>query len=131
MDELDNGIFLFKSSKSRVSTDSLFTEPAETKTEPLIPLVSSYKWMKQFLLKYTNPSLLPSTNTLTPVTSEQLLVESCQKFAEEKDLVVDISVPNIRKLTRANRRHKIKTRRQRTSKTKIKNMSKNKNKIRA
>lgn len=115
--DLDSGIFLFKSSKTRTSTDSIFqSEPPKEQNEQNEQFSKEFingNWMKRFLLKFSNPSLLSSTKTLiSPVTTEQLQRESQISYKNSKEEEV-LDASKVKKITRGNRRHKIKTRKQR------------------
>lgn len=117
-DSTDFGIFLFKNSKSKASNESIF------QAEAVKPIFSDFspdfgmKWMKKFLRKMINPSLL--FKPITPVPSTQLQTESSQLPAADGELIEIKSTGRVKKVTRGNRRHKIKTRRQRAKKLMMK-----------
>ena len=122
--EEDGGIFLFKTSKTKVSTESIFAEVPGIEIEegnfvPKFPLNDS-KWMKNFLRRFQRPSLLHTP--LIAFTGEEIVLQSMNlpPFVDAQGEVVELKNVKMRKITRGNRRHKIKTRRQRNLKKKKK-----------
>lgn len=115
----DSGIFLFKSSKNRVSTESIFIEEKQPQEKKISEISSSEfvngKWMKKFLLKFSNPSLLKKS--IIPISIEQLTLESKLSLPCTDGIEVVQKLIKVKKITRGNRRHKIKTRKQRRLKT--------------
>lgn len=118
----DTGIFLFKTSKAKVSTESIFSNESETTK---LSLISSRdflngKWMKRFLKRFLTPSLLHTP--VTAISSDQILTESTNlppfKSDAKEEVVLELPLKGkkMRRVTRGNRRHKIKTRRQRNLK---------------
>ena len=119
----DTGIFLFKNSKTRISTETIFVEEKRPSQEDSINFSKDFvngKWMKKFLKKFLRPSLLHKP--ITAITSEQIILESGKlppfKDVKEEDVLVLTGNGKVRKMTRGNRRHKFKTRRQRNLKLK-------------
>ena len=130
-DSTDFGIFLFKNSKTKASNETIFQEEEfepknhfekmETST-----LLNAKKWMKKFLKKIISPSLLHKP--ITPVSPSQLQTESQIKYQngnEEEGILIELK-GKVKRITRGNRRHKIKSRRQRNQKNKNKNKKKSK-----
>lgn len=123
--EEDSGIFLFKNSKAKVSTDSIFVEGTSLGANPNNTISKDAKefyngkWMKSFLKRFLTPSMLHKP--IIAVSCEQVLHES-EKFPPSKndEIVEESSLSKVRKVTRGNRRHKIKTRRQRNLKKNLK-----------
>ena len=120
-EELD-GIFLFKNSKTKASNETIFQEILTPTTVTSVlsedAVEAGVKWMKSFLKKFLTPSLLHKP--VTPVHSDQIIAESTTlpPFTHENDSLMCLPVKcKVRKITRGNRRHKIKTRKQRNRKT--------------
>lgn len=114
-DQNDSGIFLFKTSKSKVSTESIFQKPESLFPENIMKTADfGKKWMQKFLKRITSPASLHKP--IIPVSSIQLQMESLMKYQSEVDQVIEIKLRKGKKMTRGNRRHKIKTRRQRRNK---------------
>ena len=115
MDEeaTDFGIFLFKNSKSKVSNDSIFHEPIEPEVRKDFGVDFGMKWMKKFLKRMVCPSLLHKP--ITAVPASQLQTESHAKFKsnDEGEIIALEGKGRGGRITRGNRRHKIKSRRQR------------------
>lgn len=115
METTEEGIFLFKNSKAKVSTDSIFVE--ELKNETRVSKDSKEflngKWMKSFLKRFLTPSLLHKP--IAALTCEHVLdeAEKLPQFKNGQEEEEVLKVGKVRKVTRGNRRHKIKTRRQR------------------
>ena len=119
--EEDPGIFLFKNSKIKISTETIFVE--EVKKEETTKVSKDFingKWMKRFLNRFLRPSLLHTP--IPALTSEEIVSESKKlpPFKDAQSEVVEWKNQNARKVTRGNRRHKIKTRRQRRQKCSLK-----------
>ena len=123
MESEDSGIFLFKNSKAKVVTETIF-EDETTKPQPSNSVLKDFvtgKWMKTFLKKFLTPSLLHKP--ITAVSPEEIYTESKAlppfKSAKEEEPVLELPLKGkVRKVTRGNRRHKIKTRRLRNLKKK-------------
>jgi hypothetical protein len=120
--EEDSGIFLFKNSKTKISTETIFVEEFKEEKETLSKYFdNSGKWMKRFLKRFLRPYLLHTP--ISAVTSEDIILESKKlpPFADTQgEEVLGLLKGKVRKVTRGNRRHKIKTRRQRNIKKNLK-----------
>lgn len=120
--EEDSGIFLFKNSKTKISTETIFVEEFKEEKETLSKYFdNSGKWMKRFLKRFLRPSLLHTP--ISAVTSEDIILESKKlpPFTDTQgEEVLGLLKGKVRKVTRGNRRHKIKTRRQRNIKKNLK-----------
>ena len=121
--EEDTGIFLFKNSKTKISTETIFIEEKRASQDDSVNFSKDFvngKWMKKFLKKFLRPSLLHKP--ITAITSEQIILESGKlppfKDVKEEEVLVLTGKGKVKKITRGNRRHKIKTRRQRNLKKK-------------
>jgi len=125
--EEEEGIFLFKNSKCKVTEATIFHEQKQTEKEESETLKNeisntsafhSYqKWFKGFLRRFQNPSgfFYP----IQAISPEQIISESRNKSATLKDenvISIPAAVQKKRRITRGNRRHKIKTRRLRNKK---------------
>lgn len=113
--EEDTGIFLFKTSKTKIATETIFVEEPKKEIEESVSF-SYGKWMKKFLKRFLRPSMLHTP--ITAVTGEQIVLESknLPLFKDAQGEIVELKKGKVKKVTRGNRRHKIKTRRQRNLK---------------
>lgn len=117
--EEETGIFLFKNSKTKISTETIFVEEPKKEAEESLTSKNSFsygKWMKKFLRRLLRPSMLHTP--IPAITGEEIVAESKNLpiFKDEQGELVELKQKIIRKVTRGNRRHKIKTRRQRNLK---------------
>lgn len=121
MDE-DDGIFLFKDSKTKISNvifsttstnDNIDTNTTTTTNNSTLKYG---KWFKTFLKRFQNPSgfFYP----VHPIPHDQIISESLKRIENSvPECQVLTSKTTCKKITRGNRRHKIKTRRLRRQKT--------------
>ena len=122
-DEEFEGIFLFKDSKVKVS-NLIFKDEEKLKEDANVKNENNDKggkWMKKFLKRFLRPSLLFSP--ITPITSDQIISESSKipRYIHQGDSILHLNSCALKKkITRGNRRHKIKTRKQRNYKAKEK-----------
>lgn len=122
-DDEFEGIFLFKDSKVKVS-NLIFKDEEKLKEDANIKSENDGgKWMKKFLKKFLRPSLL--FFPITPITSDQIISDSTKipRFIHPDDSILNLNSCALKKkMTRGNRRHKIKTRKQRNYKAKKKTL---------
>lgn len=120
------GIFLFKNSKVKANSDSIFVEEAVTNvtSDQMIDFVNG-KWMKRFLKRFISPSLFHTP--ITPVSYDQVCQEALKMPRTVEGELLDLTElnkKNSKRVTRGNRRHKIKTRKQRRLPKKTKKLEK-------
>lgn len=111
-DDFDSGIFLFKDSQKKV-VELAVVETAETKNFDEKVLEAVKKTFRAWIDRIQRPFL---GKPVVAVEADQLQQEAKVVNPSEADLHLKPSSGG-RKRTRANRRHKIKTRRQRALKS--------------
>lgn len=124
MTEDNEGIFLFKNSKSKLSNESIFSFPTVDDSEnSMLEIANEFfndgKWMQAFLKRILRPSLL--CKPVVFVSREQVIKEGLALSVHENDGLVSHLSKKVRRVTRGNRRHKIQTRKSRRTKWEKKN----------